>query len=378
MSSGNGRRLIPFLLFFFVSWRGSSIEGLVAERAQGLLGSMEQGVPVLGRSEYIGAKRNILIGADQGYLKASTNLSKYEPGGGWIEFRWTEGLTLTGGGTFDGQGAKAWPYNNCPMNINCKLLPTNLKFIAMNRTVVQRLTSLNSKFFHIALVECRDFTGSEIEISAPEDSPNTDGIHVERSSGIDISRSRIGTGDDCISVGQGNSQVTLTSIACGPGHGISVGSLGRYPNEGDVRGLVVRDSTISGTTNGIRIKTWRDSPGSSAATNMTFENITMHNVRNPILINQAYCPFRSCSSKVPSRVELSDIRFKDIRGTSLSPVAVALECSRAIPCKDVYLENVHLELLRSGENKEGHVATSSSCKNVKAKFIGTQIPPPCP
>lgn len=82
--------------------------------------------------------------------------------------------------------------------------------------------------------------------------------------------------------------------------------------------------------------------------------------------------------QVPSRVELSDIRFKDIRGTSSSPVAVALECSKAMPCKDIYLENVHLELLRSGESKEGHAATSSSCKNVRAKFIGTQIPPPCP
>ncbi|KAK9937350.1 hypothetical protein M0R45_014147 [Rubus argutus] len=44
----------------------------------------------------------------KGYLKATTVLSKYEFGGGWIEFAWMEGLSLTGGGTFDGQGAKAW------------------------------------------------------------------------------------------------------------------------------------------------------------------------------------------------------------------------------------------------------------------------------
>ncbi|KAK4752047.1 hypothetical protein SAY87_020845 [Trapa incisa] len=64
--------------------------------------------------------------------------------------------------------------------------------------------------------------------------------------------------------------------------------------------------------------------------------------------------------QVPSRVELSNIRFKDIRGTSLSPVAVTLDCSKALPCRDVYLENVHLELLRSDENKEGLASTSSS------------------
>lgn len=90
----------------------------------------------------------------------------------------------------------------------------------MNRTVIDQITSLNSKFFHIALVECRDFNGSRLYISAPENSPNTDGIHIERSSNVRLSSSNIGSGDDCISIGQGNSQITVTNITCGPGHGI--------------------------------------------------------------------------------------------------------------------------------------------------------------
>ncbi|XWS39656.1 hypothetical protein CRYUN_Cryun18bG0073800 [Craigia yunnanensis] len=121
----------------------------------------------------------------------------------------------------------------------------------------------------------QELQGRKIKISAPADSPHTDGIHIERSFSVHISQSLIGTGDDCISIGRGNSQVTITSISCGPGHGISVGSLGRYKDEGDVSGLVVRDCTMTGTSNGIRIKTWANSPGKSAATNMTFENIDM-------------------------------------------------------------------------------------------------------
>jgi galacturan 1,4-alpha-galacturonidase len=93
----------------------------------------------------------------------------------------------------------------------------------MNKTVVRGITSLNSKFFHIALVECKNFKGNNIKISAPANSPNTDGIHIERSSSVYFSGARIGTGDDCISIGQGNSQVTISSVICGPGHGI------RYP-----------------------------------------------------------------------------------------------------------------------------------------------------
>ncbi|KAL9415642.1 hypothetical protein AB3S75_043854 [Citrus x aurantiifolia] len=331
------------------------------------------GTYLIGPIKFAGPCKNVsnITVQMKGYLIASTNLSEYRSGAGWVEFGGVEGLTLTGGGTFDGRGAKAWPYNGCPTHFNCKLLPTNVKFVAMKKTIVRRITSVNSKSFHIALVECKNFRGSKIKISAPANGPNTDGIHIERSSSVHVSRSHIGTGDDCISVGQGNSEVTIASITCGPGHGISVGSLGRYPNEGDVRGLVVRDSTMTGTMNGVRIKTWANSPGSSAATNMTFENIIMNNVSNPIIIDQAYCPFTSCPTKPPSRVKLSDIYFKNIRGTSSSAVAVALECSKGIPCQNIYLENVHLDL-SSGEKQP-----TSSCKNVEAKYIGTQVPPPC-
>lgn len=59
-----------------------------------------------------------------------------------------------------------------------------------------------------------------LRISAPSDSPNTDGIHIGDSTRISISRSEIGTGDDCISIGPGSKLVTISKVVCGPGHGI--------------------------------------------------------------------------------------------------------------------------------------------------------------
>lgn len=70
-------------------------------------------------------------------------------------------------------------------------------------------------------------------------------------------------------------------------------------------------------------------------------------------------------------MKLSDIYFKNIRGTSSSEVAVALECSKGFPCQNIYLEDVYLEL------SSGDKHATSLCRNVRAKFIGTQIPPPC-
>lgn len=174
----------------------------------------------------------------------------------------------------------------------------SLKFVYCTNTVLRDLTWFNSKFFHIGVLECRNFEATSLKIFAPGNSPNTDGIHVERSSDVRIFNSTIATGDDCISVGHGNSQITISGISCGPGHGISVGSLGRYPYEKDVKGLVVRDCVFKGTQNGVRIKTWANSPVTIQASDMIFENITMINVSNPIIIDQTYCPYPYCPNTV--------------------------------------------------------------------------------
>ena len=134
-------------------------------------------------------------------------------------------------------------------------------------------------------------------ITALGDSPNTDGIHIGRSSKITITNAKIGTGDDCISIGDGTQDVTANQVTYGPGHGISIGSLGRYQNEQPVLGIRVISGTLSSTKNGLRIKTWPSCPPGSAS-DMHFGNIIMNNVANPILIDQGYCPNNQCSNKV--------------------------------------------------------------------------------
>ncbi|KAF9611169.1 hypothetical protein IFM89_027327 [Coptis chinensis] len=88
----------------------------------------------------------------------------------------------------------------------------NVKFASITKTRLRGITSMNSKFFHIVLLDCKDFHGTGIEISAPANSPNTYGIHIERSTSVLILNSVIGTGDDFISIGQGNSHVTINLI----------------------------------------------------------------------------------------------------------------------------------------------------------------------
>ncbi|CAN6453275.1 unnamed protein product [Victoria cruziana] len=152
----------------------------------------------------------------------------------------------------------------------------------------------------------------------------------------------------------------------------SVGSLGRYPYEKDVSGVTVKGCTLTGTMNGVRIKSWQASPSSISARNMTFDNIIVKDVGNPIIIDQNYCPFKSaCAQQAPSRVKISDITFSNIQGTSTTPVAVSLSCSKAFPCQNVNLKEINLSYKGPG----GPI--SSSCENIKATYSGTQVPDPC-
>lgn len=168
----------------------------------------------------------------------------------------------------------------------------------VNDTTIRGISSMDSKFFHMIIFASHNIKLQSLTISAPGDSPNTDGIHISSSSSIKVSRSVIGTGDDCISIGGGSSDITISDVYCGPGHGISVGSLGRDSGEGDVVGLTVKNCTFTGTDNGVRIKTWPGYPVHTSASNLTFKDLIMRNVKNPIVIDQQYCPYSSCNLEV--------------------------------------------------------------------------------
>ncbi|KAK3437587.1 hypothetical protein EUGRSUZ_C02249 [Eucalyptus grandis] len=286
----------------------------------------------------------------------------------WITFQSVDGLLIDGGGTFDGQGQEAWSYNNCSKNSNCKLLPVSLRFNYVKNALISNITSVNSMFFHFVLFSCDALEFRHVRIVAPDESPNTDGIHIGHSSRITIADSVISTGDDCVSVGPGSKGVKVVGVQCGPGHGFSVGSLGKYPGEADVSELSVSGCTMVGTQNGVRIKTWA-SPLESSAYNISFQDITMNNVSNPIIINQEYCPVGGCSKESGSNVQIKDVWFSKIQGTSASQLAVKIVCSPKVPCANINLESIDLTY------PGGHA--ESNCTYVNGESRGVQNPPSC-
>ena len=185
----------------------------------------------------------------------------------------------------------------------------NIRFNYVTNSIVQDITSKDSKFFHINLLECKKLQFQHVTITAPADSPNTNGIHMGRSSQITITNANIRTSDDCISIGDGNQDGSA-------GHGISIGSLGKYKNEQPILGIRVTGATLSNTKNGVRIKTWPSSPP-GVASDIHFEDIVMKNVGNPIIIDQNYCPNNQCSNEVIINITNINTNF-DVKGKKKS------------------------------------------------------------
>ncbi|URE02215.1 Glycosyl hydrolases family 28 [Musa troglodytarum] len=247
-----------------------------------------------------------------------------------------------------------------------------LVFSFVTNATISGISSVDSKLFHLQIFESRDITLDSIRISAPGDSPNTDGIHIADSTNIQVANSVIGTSDDCISIGPGSTNLTIFNVLCGPGHGISVGSLGKNANEKDVNGLTVRKCTLTGTTNGLRIKTWPSSPATLKATGFLFEDIIMNNVYNPIIIDQNYCPYANCPEmvyliattakyiiRVLNLVKIKDIKFRNITGSSVSPEAIKLVCSKATSCEGVELNDIILKC--NGDDSQKYDVYLFSC-----------------
>ncbi|KAI3457748.1 hypothetical protein Pfo_014411 [Paulownia fortunei] len=289
----------------------------------------------------------------------------------WVTINYVNYFTLSGGGVFDGQGQEAWKRNDCHVNQNCVKLPINLSFNFINNSIIHDVTTKDSKNFHVNCISSRNVTFLRFTISAPGESPNTDGIHLGRSSLINVTDSIIETGDDCVSIGDETKEVHIQNVTCGPGHGISVGSLGKSLAEKDVQGIYVKNCTFIDTMNGVRVKTWPSAPATLQISDLHFEDLIMNNVSNPIIIDQQYCPYNLCKLDKPSLIKISKISIKNIRGTSKTAEAVILVCSSRKPCENVEISDIDLTY----NGNLGPITTK--CANVKPTLVGKQNPPVC-
>ncbi|KAL1195442.1 putative polygalacturonase [Cardamine amara subsp. amara] len=293
----------------------------------------------------------------------------------WIGFDSVYGLTVTGGGTIDGRGSLWWG--------NVQNRPSAMHFNNCNGLRMANLQHLNSPRNHVGLSCSTNIKVSGLRMTAPGDSPNTDGIDISNCYGVQILNSVISTGDDCIAINSGSSHINITGIFCGPGHGISVGSLGEDGQFAAVEEVTVKNCTLKNTQNGVRIKTYQN--GSGYARKISFEDINMVASENPIIVDQSYnnrgkdmievsklySNYQNCHLKPQSQngkgVKVSSVRYSRIYGSSASDEAITLNCDADLGCQDIVMENVNMVSSISGHK------LFASCKNAHGSYFATPV-----
>ncbi|XP_042751987.1 probable polygalacturonase At3g15720 [Lactuca sativa] len=278
----------------------------------------------------------------------------------WISFSWVHGLTIDGPGQINGQGSIWWGKKVKTETCNH---PSALHFNKCDGLRIRGTTHINSPMMHISIYDCKGVDVGHLRILAPGDSPNTDGIDISASSHVNIHDSTIQTGDDCVAINGGTYDINVTRVFCGPGHGISIGSLGENRGYDTAEQIHVRNCNITGTTNGLRIKTVPY--GRGYARRILFQDIHLVNVENPIIIDQHYCTnYEHAFCPAPPdalAVKVSDVTYTNIHGFSATKQAITFNCSGKFKCTGIRTNNVRI----TGDGDFAY------CENAEGRFVAT-------
>ena len=212
-------------------------------------------------------------------------------------------VEISGQGTIDGQGLPWWdrvyaerragvrnPAEGAApgdKSAGPRPRPRQVLIGDCTRVRVSGITCANAANFNFLLYRCDGVVVDGVTVTAPSNSPNTDGIDPYSSRNVVIRGCHIAVGDDNISFKSGLADGPLENIAVigcafGSGHGASIGSnLGA-----GIRHILVRDCSFTGTETAIRIKSARDR--GAVVEDARYEGITMDGVGWPVYIDMFY------------------------------------------------------------------------------------------
>jgi polygalacturonase len=309
---------------------------------------------------------------------------------------------IMGAGVIDGQGGEPligqtgsfWDMNGGGGSSPALIVVSG----ATNFTMYQ-ITLHNAPMFHVKLGAAgfvvwgvtiktpSKTTNSAGTALTPTSAHNTDGVDPgEAASNGFIVCNNISDGDDQIAIkgGTGVNHLTIAHNHFLAGHGMSIGS----ETNGGVSNVNVYDLSIDGTTsgfgggssNGIRIKS--DSSRGGLVTNITYTDVCVRNLANPIILNPMYST--ATGSMIPTFSGITIQNFHALTGTLTPTVTLAgFDSSHATK---VTLDNVVFDgtpkvtaTNASVTLGPGNVSFTPSGTNVTVtnNVSGTSTPNPC-
>lgn len=170
-------------------------------------------------------------------------------------------------------------------------------FIAHARQVtVAGIALRNSPSWTLHALRSSDLAIAAVDVAAPADSPNTDGINPESCARVRITGVHVSTGDDCVGIKAGkrnpdgpppppSRDIVVSNSLMENGHGaVVIGS----ETAGGVHDVLARDCIFRGTDRGFRIKTRRGRGRAAVVDGACLQNVRMQRVGTPFVVNSFY------------------------------------------------------------------------------------------
>jgi len=317
-------------------------------------------------------------------LQATTNHSRYvpaylnwvyEPNEALISCKGRTDVGITGAGTIDGAGGQLQS-NGGPswwtlaasesVTTNPSVRPYLVEFYQCDHVSVSGVTLRNAPVWTQVFRFSDTITVSNMTISAPGNSPNTDGIDLVGATHVVMSGLTIATGDDSIAIKSGlpikasdrrqaglpqmaTAHVQVSNVTISGGHGLSIGS----EASNGVNNVLIQGVHFDFSGNGIRIKTGRDR--GSRIFRITYKNITLNHVFVPISVNAYYPaangptepPFQKSEPITASTPFVHDITIENLTATGASQQSI-IEGLPESCIHNIILNNVKIQTRAAG------------------------------
>lgn len=279
-----------------------------------------------------------------------------------------DNVTITGGGTIDGQGAPWWALINQEKAAGQPLSPRPpmIDLESVSTASITGITVKNAPNVHITMKASDHVTIDNVKISSPADSPNTDGVDVWSSSFVSITNSTIDCGDDNLAINSSPSNgpahdISLSSSTILHGHGLSIGSY----TAGGVYNVSIHDNTLTGTSTGVRIKSARDRGGEVHA--VTYAHLTMSGVGTPISV-LAYYPKVPADGDPAQAISSTTPNYHDITITKVTATG-ATEAGEIVGVPELPITALTLSYVNIA------ATTGATVRNAQVTTSGTTITP---
>lgn len=211
-------------------------------------------------------------------------------------------ITISGQGVIDGQGEHWWNlyWGSDKKSGQRKIFdekglrwiadyaikrPREILFQNSERITIRDITLQYSGFWNLQITYCNIVLIEEISIKNNK-GPSTDGIDIDSSSNIKISKCTLACGDDCIAIKSGrdgdgykinrpSEKIEIDNCKILSGYGITIGS----EVSGNIRDVNIHDIIFENSQCGFRMKSAKERGG--IIENINVSNLFMRNVQFP-------------------------------------------------------------------------------------------------